>query len=196
MADVEVARSSDFGVNDTTFFVKTHLGNILQAGDTALGYDLTNLQIVDPEMEKYSGKHQGVVPDVFLVKKSYAESRRRRRERGVARNWRLQRMQVEEDEETQQRSRGSADRMAQDEELFYQELEEDEETRAQVQIFKDENAVNANVTAAAGDDDDDDDDAPEVPIEELLDELTLLQRQADDEDDENDLDDLDDSMQE
>jgi hypothetical protein len=35
-----------------------------------------------------------------------------------------------------------------------------------------------------------------VPIEELLDELTLLQRQADDEDDENDLDDLDDSMQE
>ena len=197
MADVEVARSSDFGVNDTTFFVKTHLGNILQAGDTALGYDLTNLQIVDPEMEKYSGKHQGVVPDVFLVKKSYAESRRRRRERGVARNWRLQRMQVEEDEETQQRSRGSADRMAQDEELFYQELEEDEETRAQVQIFKDENAINANVTAAAGDDDDDDDDdAPEVPIEELLDELTLLQRQVDDEDDENDLDDLDDSMQE
>ena len=85
--------------------------------------------------------------------------------------------------------------MAQDEELFYQELEEDEETRAQVQIFKDENAINANVTAAAGDDDDDD-DAPEVPIEELLDELTLLQRQADDEDDENDLDDLDDSMQE
>ena len=87
--------------------------------------------------------------------------------------------------------------MVQDEELFYQELEEDEETRAQVQIFKDENAINANVTAAAGDDDDDDDDdAPEVPIEELLDELTLLQRQADDEDDENDLDDLDDSMQE
>jgi nonsense-mediated mRNA decay protein 3 len=100
-------------------------------------------------------------------------------------------MQVEEDEETQQRSRGSADRMAQDEELFYQELEEDEETRAQVQIFKDENANNVNATAAAGDDEDD--DAPEVPIEELLDELTLLQRQGDDEDDEND---LDDSMQE
>ena len=81
--------------------------------------------------------------------------------------------------------------MAQDEELFYQELEEDEETRAQVQIFKDENAINVNATAAAGDDEDD--DAPEVPIEELLDELTLLQRQGDDEDDEND---LDDSMQE
>jgi nonsense-mediated mRNA decay protein 3 len=79
--------------------------------------------------------------------------------------------------------------MAQDEELFYQELEEDEETRAQVQIFKDENAINANLAAAAGDDED---DAPEVPIEDLLDELTLLQRQVDDEDE----DDLDDSMQE
>lgn len=29
MVDVEVARLSDFGVNDMTFFVKTYLGNIL-----------------------------------------------------------------------------------------------------------------------------------------------------------------------
>ncbi len=81
--------------------------------------------------------------------------------------------------------------MAQDEELFYQELEEDEETRAHVQIFKDENAINANAYAASGDDDD---DVPEVPIEELLDELSLLHRQEDHEGDEGD--DLDDSMQE
>jgi|TARA_B100001741_G_scaffold81364_1_gene65958 nonsense-mediated mRNA decay protein 3 len=191
MADVEVARASDFGTNDTTFFVKTHLGNILQPGDTAMGYDLSNLQIVDPELEKYSGKLQGIVPDVILVKKSYAESRRKRRERGVARAWRLQRMQVEEADDSQQKSRGGVDRMAQDEELFYQELEEDEETRAHVQIFKDENAINANAYAASGDDDD---DVPEVPIEELLDELSLLHRQEDHEGDEGD--DLDDSMQE
>ena len=109
-----------------------------------MGYDLSNLQIVDPELEKYSGKLQGIVPDVILVKKSYAESRRKRRERGVARAWRLQRMQVEEADDSQQKSRGGVDHMAQDEELFYQELEEDEETRAHVQIFKDENAINAN----------------------------------------------------
>ena len=41
-ADVEVARASDLGTNDTTFFVKTHLSNILQPGDTAMGYDLSN----------------------------------------------------------------------------------------------------------------------------------------------------------
>ena len=152
---------------------------------------MSNLQIVDPELEKYSGKLQGIVPDVILVKKSYAESRRKRRERGVARAWRLQRMQVEEADDSQQKSRGGVDHMAQDEELFYQELEEDEETRAHVQIFKDENAINANAYAASGDDDD---DVPEVPIEELLDELPLLHRQEDHEGDEGD--DLDDSMQE
>ena len=192
MADVEVARASDFGANDTTFHVKTHLGNILQPGDTALRYDMHNIQIVDPELEKYSGKLQGVVPDVILVKKSYAASRRKRRERGVARNWKLQRMQIEEGEEVA-KARGNVDRMAQDEELFYQELEEDEETRAQVQIFKDENAINANAHVMP--DDDGDEEAPEVPIEELLDELSLMNRQREDEDEDED-DDLDDSMQE
>jgi len=190
MAEVELARSSDFGVNDTTFRVRTHLGNILQPGDTALGYDLSNLQIVDPELDKYSGKHQSFIPEVILVKKSYAESRRKRRARGVARPWRLQRMQIEEADESH-KVRGGEDRLAQDEEAFFEELEEDEDLRAQVMIFKDAGVINAN--AQLGADDDDDDDAPEVPIEELLDELTLARREADEEEE---YDDLDDSMQE
>ena len=44
---------------------RTHLGRYLQAGDTALGYDLASLQIVDPELEKYK---RGVnLPDVLLA---------------------------------------------------------------------------------------------------------------------------------
>ena len=39
LADVMVARSRDLGNNDTQFFARTHLGHILRAGDTALGYD-------------------------------------------------------------------------------------------------------------------------------------------------------------
>ena len=101
-------------------------------------------------------------------------------------------MQIEEGEEVA-KSRGNVDRMAQDEELFYQELEEDEETRAQVQIFKDENAINANAHVMP--DDDEDEEAPEVPIEELLDELSLMNRHREDEDEDGD-EDLDDSMQE
>lgn len=40
LAEATVARSRDFGVNDTQFTVKTHLGYLLKPGDYALGYDL------------------------------------------------------------------------------------------------------------------------------------------------------------
>jgi len=155
---------------------------------------MTNIQIVDPELEKYSGKHQGTVPDVILVKKSYAEKRRRRREKGVERNWKLQRMQIEEAEESA-RNRSAGDRMAQDEELFYQELEEDEDVRAQVQIFRDDAAA-ARAAQATHGDDDDDDDVPEVPIEELLDELSLMNRTSNDAEEEYEDDDDGDEMME
>jgi hypothetical protein len=41
-------RSADFGKNDKTYFTRTHLGNLLQPGDIALGYDVTSANIVDP----------------------------------------------------------------------------------------------------------------------------------------------------
>ena len=61
--------------------------------------------------------------------------------------------------------------------LFRSELEEDEDVRAQVQIFRDA-AAQPRAAAATNDedDDDDDDDVPEVPIECLLDELSLNRR--------------------
>lgn len=43
LADVEVARVSDFGSNDTTFLTRTHLGGFLNPGDSCMGYDLTHL---------------------------------------------------------------------------------------------------------------------------------------------------------
>ncbi len=41
-AHVTLARTSDFGNNDTQFETMTHLGNLLSPGDTVMGYDLTN----------------------------------------------------------------------------------------------------------------------------------------------------------
>jgi len=38
LANVQVARASDFGKNDTTLFTRTHLGHILQPGDSAMGF--------------------------------------------------------------------------------------------------------------------------------------------------------------
>ena len=43
---------SDFGRNDATFFARTHLGHLLHPGDTAMGYDVANANLVDPEVEK------------------------------------------------------------------------------------------------------------------------------------------------
>ena len=60
MGDVEVARSSDLGVNDTRFFVRSHMGALLKPGDLVMGYDLANSNLsVDVEE----------LPDVVLVRK-------------------------------------------------------------------------------------------------------------------------------
>ena len=76
LADVEVARESDFGVNDTTYNCVTHLGRWIQPGDVVLGYDLvststtlstsSSLGVVDIEDVVHS---QFIMPDVVLVKK-------------------------------------------------------------------------------------------------------------------------------
>ena len=62
LGDVEVVRAKDFGVNDERFFVRSHLGAFLNAGDTVMGYDLENSNLnVDFELSD--------LPDVVLVRK-------------------------------------------------------------------------------------------------------------------------------
>ena len=52
---VEVARKEDFGVNDRTFIVNTHLGEILNFNDTVLAYDLE--QASKGELDEILAKH-------------------------------------------------------------------------------------------------------------------------------------------
>ena len=40
MVRLEIARESEFGVNDRTFIVNTHLGEFINYNDTIWGYDL------------------------------------------------------------------------------------------------------------------------------------------------------------
>ena len=66
-AAAQVARASDFGRNDRTLFARTHLGHLLHAGDTALGYDLASANVADSALEK--ALERGLVlPDVILVR--------------------------------------------------------------------------------------------------------------------------------
>lgn len=71
---VEIARKEDFGVNDKTFIVNTHLGDIINYNDTVLGYDLLQQNISD--IEEYQEKELQV-PDIVLVKKTYPKMRKR-----------------------------------------------------------------------------------------------------------------------
>jgi nonsense-mediated mRNA decay protein 3 len=68
LADVQVARESDFGSNDETFNCVTHLGNLIRPGDVVLGYDLTATVGGDWELEE-SFHNSFVLPDVVLIKK-------------------------------------------------------------------------------------------------------------------------------
>ena len=85
-ATVTIAKSSDFGVTDTTFFVESHLGAVLKPGDLALGYALqsetVDLDGAGLEMDGFSeATAREALPDVVLVKKKYRVSGARRARR-------------------------------------------------------------------------------------------------------------------
>jgi nonsense-mediated mRNA decay protein 3 len=71
LADVEVARETDFGNNDETVPCVTHLGNLLEVGDIVLGYDLASAVLAggaEWSMDRSFNAHF-TMPDVVLVKK-------------------------------------------------------------------------------------------------------------------------------
>lgn len=75
MVKVELAREADFGVNNKTFIVHTHLGEHINFNDTVLCYDLEQMTL--QELEDYDNSHKHKLPDVVIVKKSYPKTRKR-----------------------------------------------------------------------------------------------------------------------
>jgi NMD protein affecting ribosome stability and mRNA decay len=89
LADAEVVRARDFGVSDARFIVRTHLGNVLRAGDTVMGYDLSNAVYNDADADgsglassgaalgrgKGKAGREVELPDVVLVRKVRGKSR-------------------------------------------------------------------------------------------------------------------------
>ncbi|KAG7086715.1 hypothetical protein E1B28_002651 [Marasmius oreades] len=126
------------GISNQIFHTRTHLGGILQPGDTALGYLLTNANF---NSDEFSAIESGRIPDVILVKKTYPN----RRKKKLARNWRLRSIGKEAGEEGETGGgRGVVGRMGgrdqkkveEDYELFLRDLEEDPELRSAVNLYK------------------------------------------------------------
>lgn len=166
LADVTVCRASDLGVNDRTFYVRSQLGGILHPGDSCMGYYLTNTNF---NSDLWDSLDTDNVPEVVLIKKHYT----RKAKKGKSRKWKLKRMAREHNDivanDDSRQARQEQERAERDYELFLQELEEDQELRQTINMYKagEEPQLDANDE----DEMDDDENAPEIGVDELLDEI-------------------------
>ncbi|KAK0480615.1 NMD3 family-domain-containing protein [Armillaria novae-zelandiae] len=185
------------GFTNQIFHTRTHLGGILQPGDTVLGYHITNANFNSDDFAQLSSDR---IPDIILVKKTYPNRRKKNR----TRNWKLRSIGKEAGEEGETGGgRGVVGRMGgrdqkkveEDYELFLRDIEEDEEIRGAVNLYKvgdvpmksdkekprgkrnNQYAMEVDETPAVETDDEHEEaDFPEVRLEELLedfDEMTL-----------------------
>lgn len=155
MADVQVARMSDFGKNDKMFSVRTHIGHLLNPGDNAFGYDLYGANNNDIELEKYKGL---VLPEVVLIKKSYEEKRQRKR--GKPRAWKLKSLNMEVDDTG--RGKDNEEKMTSEYEQFLRDLEENPEMRFNISLYRNREYQPSEMASMT-----DGDDFPTIPLEEL-----------------------------
>ncbi|EIW54635.1 NMD3-domain-containing protein [Trametes versicolor FP-101664 SS1] len=155
LADAQVALSGAFrshaagedgmdfesAMAEQIFHTRTHLGAILQPGDSALGYFLTNANF---NSDDYAALPAHRIPDIVLVKKAYPN----RRKKNKPRAWRLRSIAKEAGEEGETSgARGVVGRMGgrdqkkveEDYEIFLRELEEDEEMRGAVNLYRAKN---------------------------------------------------------
>lgn len=177
LAEATVARASDLGVNDTTYFTRTHLGGILHPGDSAMGYHLSRTNFNDSNFEalEQSSTYSSTIPDVMLVKKYYP-----RKKKSKSRNWRLKRMNMEEEETSQTPAKKQdRDHVEQDFEMFLRDVEEDTELRSTLALYKAKQAQKPKnrpdeMEVVEEEDDESDDDVPKINMGELLDEMEEL----------------------
>lgn len=168
-ADATVARTSDLGVNDNTFYVRSHLGGILHPGDSVSGYDL---ETVNWNSELWDELDKDKLQSVVLIKKVLSEEEKMAKRKNRGRNWRLKRMAVKHDEREQMKVEESYDkskpsnkndaallRQERDYEEFLEELEEDPELREAVDVYVQDD------DEEAGDDDLNEESLPELDIE-------------------------------
>jgi nonsense-mediated mRNA decay protein 3 len=187
LAEATVARASDLGVNDKTYFTRTHLGQILHTGDSVLGYQFTGTNFNNPQFEAVEqSSYADSIPDVMLVKKFYS-----RKKKSKSRQWRLKRMARDEGELVPKKQ--DQERMERDFEMFLRDVEEDTELRTMLSLYKTKNqnrpsrtekmegiegeggpATTVEAASTVEEDSEDNEDFPKINMDELLDEFDEL----------------------
>jgi len=169
LAEATVARASDLGSNDRTFYTRTHLGNVLHPGDSVMGYLLTGTNFNNTQFEEIEASHaySSTIPDVVLVKKFYA-----RKGKSKSRNWRLKRMTKDDGELLPKKT--DQERMDRDYEMFLRDVEEDQDLRGTLALYKAEQAKKEADAMSVMETDDGEDETPHINMDELIDDLEDL----------------------
>jgi nonsense-mediated mRNA decay protein 3 len=81
-ADVWLVKAHELGMSEATIHTRTHLGHLLNVGDSVMAFDLKDANVNNDDFDKLAADK---VPDVLVVKKHYADKMTRKR----ARNWKL-----------------------------------------------------------------------------------------------------------
>ena len=150
---VTVCLASEVG-EGREWIVQTHLGGILNPGDYAKGYIVEHCNVNNGDTDSYK---EDMLQDVVLVRKHFPNQARRR---GL-RKWKLQKMDVADQRIDEERAE------------FEDEVERDSELRRDVPIYRDHTQRKApNVELPTNDGDDE--PSPEIPLDELLDELQIV----------------------
>lgn len=167
LAECTVARASDLGANDKTYYCRTHLGSVLHAGDSVMGYQLTGTNFNNAQLEdiENSSTYASQIPDVLLVKKHYARKRKPK-----TRAWRLKRMARDEGELLPKKA--DQERMDADYEMFLRDVEEDPELRQTLALYKAEQRKKAaDEMSVVTTEDSGDEDVPTIDVDELLEDM-------------------------
>jgi nonsense-mediated mRNA decay protein 3 len=170
-AEATVARASDMGVNEKTYFCRTQPRRCSACGDSVLGYHLTGTNFNNPQFEELeqSNAYSSTIPDVLLVKKFYA-----RKKKPKFRSWKLRRMDKDEGELLPKKA--DQERMDADYEMFLRDVEEDADLRQTLALYKarqqrrkdaDEMSMATTAESSA-------DEVPQINMDELLDDFEDL----------------------
>jgi nonsense-mediated mRNA decay protein 3 len=173
LACLTTARENDLGVNDIQFEERSHVGYLMKSGDVAIGYDLTDIQLVDDEAE--AARNSGKLPSVVILRKLYGGAATGETAATSKRIFKLQRLEaskVESNRTKKAKKDDEDDDM--DEEDFLQEVEADKEMRVNINLYKTDTAEKKEQEMKNGNnDDEDDEDDQKVNLDELLDGLML-----------------------
>jgi nonsense-mediated mRNA decay protein 3 len=184
LAEVQIMRAADLGLRDEIITTLTHLGNVLKPGDHVLGYDVANATLEEVAVARQ--QRGRALPEVVLVRKHYPNRKDRQRQR----RFKLRQLPKEVSEDMK---KSDIRRAEEDYEQFLQDVEEDPETWAHLNMYRAKGSdAKAMVAAAAASSssaaaapkgdagaaladeyEQEDDDFPEIPIDQLLEELKL-----------------------